>query len=190
MQQKTDDALIAQVRAGEKQAFGELLERYQDMALRVARGMVEREDVARELVQEAFLAAYLSLHQLREAGNFKRWLYSIVANTCRHYLRTQTGISLSLESLLGGVQPQDLPGVSIDPQDLVEEQEEQQRMLDAINALSAKERAVTLLYYYEQLSIEEIAMLLEISRSAVKSRLFQARKRLRSQFLLQRGEAV
>lgn len=57
--------MTALARSGNKQAFDALLERYQAMATRIAQGMVGQEEIARELVQEAFLAAYLSLHQLR-----------------------------------------------------------------------------------------------------------------------------
>lgn len=181
MQQKTDGELTALARSGDKQAFGELLERYQAMAIRIARGMVGQEEIARELVQEAFLAAYLSLHQLRDETSFKNWLYSIVLNICRSYLRDQKGRTFSLEALLGGVyfDVVALSDAYIDPQDAAEEHELRQLVLNAVHALTPKERAVTLLFYYEQLSIPEIATLLEISESAVKSRLFQARKRLR-----------
>src|SRR5947209_19507049 len=151
------------------------------MALRIAQGMVRQEEVARELVQEAWLAAYLSLHQLRDEECFKSWLYSIVLNVCRSYVRDQKGTTLSLEVMLGGVRYDTvaLSDASIDPQEIVEAHELRQRMLRAVDALSPKERAVTLLFYCEQLSVREIATLLEISEAAVKSRLFQSRKRLR-----------
>ena len=92
MQEQTDRELVTLARAGDKEAFGELLARYQPMALRIAQGMVRQEEVARELVQEAWLAAYLSLHQLRDEERFKSWLYSIVLNVCRSYVRDQSGI--------------------------------------------------------------------------------------------------
>ncbi len=100
MQEQTDRELVILARAGDKEAFGELLGRYQPMALRIAHGMVRQEEVARELVQEAWLAAYLSLHQLRDEERFKSWLYSIVLNVCRSYVRDQKGTTLSLEALL------------------------------------------------------------------------------------------
>jgi RNA polymerase sigma factor (sigma-70 family) len=182
VQEQTDRELVTLARAGDKEAFGELLARYQSMALRIAQGMVRQEEVARELVQEAWLAAYLSLHQLRDGERFRSWLYSIVLNVCRSYVRDQKGTTLSLEVLLGGVRYDTVAfsDALIDPQEMAEAHELRQRMLRAVNALSPKERAVTLLFYCKQLSIREIAALLEISESAVKSRLFQARKRLRT----------
>ena len=86
MQEQTDRELVTLARAGNKEAFSELLARYQPMALRIAQGMVRQEEVARELVQEAWLAAYLSLHQLRDEERFKNWLYSIILNVCRSYV--------------------------------------------------------------------------------------------------------
>ena len=185
MQHQTDGELVAQARSGNKRAFGELLERYQRMAMQIAVKMVRQEELARDLVQEAFLAAYLSLAQLKDAERFRNWLYSIVLNVCRSYLRDQKTITFSLEALLGGM-PSDLLALSntaLDPQEIVEERELHGVLLDAVQQLAPKERAVTLLFYYDQLSIYEIATLLDISQSAVKSRLFQARKRLRASLL-------
>ncbi len=182
MQQKTDGELVVLARGGDKQAFGELLQRYQQMAQHIARNMVGQEEIARELAQEALLAAYLSLHQLRENTRFKSWLYSIVLNVCRSYLRRQKGNTCSLEALVGGTRSDTLasPDAWIDPQEVVEEQELHRLVLQAVRGLSPKERIATLLFYYEQFSIHEIATMLHISETAVKSRLFQARKRLAS----------
>jgi RNA polymerase sigma factor (sigma-70 family) len=180
VQRKTDNELVQLARSGDKQAFGELLQRYQAMAMSIARSMLGQEEVARELVQEAFLAAYLSLRQLREDTRFKSWLYSIVLNVCRSYIRSQKGTTYSLEALLGGTRGDALAcsDAWIDPQEVVEERELHQLVLNAVQSLSPKERIATLLFYYEQFSIHEIATLLDISETAVKSRLFQARKRL------------
>jgi RNA polymerase sigma-70 factor (ECF subfamily) len=185
VQRKTDSDLVVQARRGDKQAFNELLDRYQQMAMRVAQAMVKQEEVARDLVQEAFLAAYLSLEQLKDESRFKNWLYSIILNVCRRYLRDQKTTLFSLEALLGGVPSAllELPGADLDPQDVVEAHELHEIILHAVRHLSPRECITTLLFYYEQLSIHEIATFLEISESAVKSRLFQARKQLRASLL-------
>lgn len=182
MQHEADDVLVALARSGDKQAFGELLQRYQQMALHIARSMVRQEEIAHELAQEALLAAYLSLHQLRENSHFKSWLYSIVLNVCRSYLRGLKGSTCSLEALLGGTHGEALVRLDncVDPQEIVEERELHRLVLQAVQNLAPKERSATLLFYYEQFSIHEIATLLHISEAAVKSRLFQARKHLAS----------
>ena len=185
MEEKTDASLVALARSGNKQAFGELIERYQAMAQIITLRLVGNIDIAREMAQEAMLQAYLSLDHLRDDAHFKGWLYGIVLNVCRSYLREQKRPLLSLEAMLAGSSLEEdcsfstLPG----PQEALEKLELRQLMQEAVNLLSPKNRDVTFLFYYEQLSLQEIANKLGISVVAVKSRLHQARKELREWLL-------
>ena len=183
MEETVDSALVAQARSGDKRAFGQLTERYQEMVRRIAAGMVSNAEIARELAQEAILQAYLSLDQLRDNARFKSWLYGITLNVCRNYLREQKTDVLSLEALSGGAwhhMPELLDTVDVmDPQAIAEERELHALVLQAIQRLSPKDRTATLMFYYDQLTLEEIATLLHISIVAVKGRLYRARKQLR-----------
>ncbi len=185
MQLQGDGDLVELTRSGNKEAFGELIERYEPMARRIAFGVVAQEDWVQEITQEAFLAAYLSLNQLREPERFKTWFYSIVLNGARTFLKERKLNPLSLESMIGGMYCELLPfsDAVVDPQEVAEEQELHHLLLSAVHALSPKERAATLLFYYQQLSLQEIAAILGISVTAVKSRLFKARNHLREQLL-------
>ena len=155
------------------------------MAHHVALGMVASEDIARELAQEAVLQAYLSLDHLRDEAAFRSWLYGIVLNVCRSYIRDQKTIFFSLEDLAGGLQFSAIPfsGPVPDPQEVVEERELYRLVLDAVNTLSPKNRAAVLMFYYDQLSLREIAATLGVSVVAVKGRLHKARRQLREQLL-------
>ena len=184
--EKTDAELVALARVGNKDAFGSLIERYTQMVRRLVAGMIADEAVARELAQEAMVQAYLSLDRLREAARFKSWLYGITLNVCRGYLRDRQADVLSLESLLGGMRAGcydhlALLDGAIDPQEMAEERELHAHVLRAVQHLSPKERAVTLLFYYEQHTLQEIATILALSVTAVKGRLHRARTHLRSQ---------
>ncbi len=187
MEQQTDSELVALVRAGQKSAFGPLIERYQPMVRRIAIGMIDDNEIARELAQEAILQAYLSLDHLRDAVRFKSWLYGITLNVCRGYLRKQKMETLSLEMLMGGMSGTlaDLAHLfdDVDPEVVAEQRELHRIVLQSVQSLSPRDRAATLMFYYEQLSLEEIATILEISVGAVKGRLHRARKQLRSQLL-------
>ncbi len=185
MEHRTDAELVMLARAGDKAAFGHLIERYQPMARQVALGMVKREHLAKDLAQEALLQAYLSLNHLRQADRFKSWLYGIVLNVCRSYLRDQKVNFFSWEALQGGVRGEDFQRFDPlpDPQQVFEARELHRLVLEAINALSSKNRTTTLLFYYEQLSLLEIATLLGISISAVKGRLHKSRQQLRDRLL-------
>jgi RNA polymerase sigma factor (sigma-70 family) len=185
MTNKTDAELVALARSGDKDAFGQLIERYQQMVRHIALGMVAHEEIARELAQEVILQAYLSLDHLRDNSRFKSWLYGIVLNVCRSYLRdSKTGV-LSLEAMMGGMYRDTLyfPSVVIDPEEIVEQRELHSILLEAIEGLSPKDRVATLLFYYEQLSLREIAAILGVSITAVKGRLYRAREQLKERLL-------
>jgi RNA polymerase sigma factor (sigma-70 family) len=187
MEKLTDSELVALVRSGQKNAFGPLIERYQTMVRQIITGMVANHEVARELAQEAILQAYLSLDHLRDSVRFKSWLYGITLNVCRSYIREQKMETLSLEMLMGGMHGTlaDLARLfdDVDPEAIAEQRELHRIVLQAVQGLSPRDRAATLMFYYEQLSLEEIATILEISVGAVKGRLHRARKQLRAQLL-------
>ena len=181
MEERSDAELVALARAGDKDAFGQLIERYAQMAHRVALGRIADPEVARQLSQEAMLQAYLSLGSLRADDRFRSWLYGIVLNVCRSYLRGQKGLLISLEALEGSpqVETDRLVSLNPSPQAVVEEHELQREVLDAIQGLPPKSQAAAYLFYYEGLSVREIADTLGASASAVKGRLYRARQQLR-----------
>jgi RNA polymerase sigma factor (sigma-70 family) len=186
MTNKADSELVALARSGNKDAFSQLIERYQQMVRRIALGMVAHEEIARELAQEALLQAYLSLDHLRDISRFKSWLYGIVLNVCRSYIRDQKINPYSLEAIMGGMYLDMLyyPSPVIDPEEIVEQRELHTIVLQAVQELSPKDRAATLLFYYERLSMREIAAILGVSITAVKGRLHRAREQLREHLLL------
>lgn len=185
MKEQTELELVLLARSGDKDAFGCLIERHQGLAYGLARRMVANHEIARELVQEALLQAYLSLKHLQDDSRFKSWFCGIVLNVCRSYLRDQKMPLFSLESLSGGLDFEALPFSATvpDPHEIAEEQELHRTVLNAVKLLSTQNRAVTLLFYYQQLSLQEIAAILGISVVAVKGRLYKARNQLKQQLL-------
>ena len=181
MEHRTDSELVALAREGDKHAFGQLIERYTQMVKYIVVGKVVNEEITRELVQETFLHAYLSLSHLRDDSRFRSWLYGIALNVCRSYLREQKASALSLEDLMGGMHydASTVLDMLVDPQTLVEERELQRFVFDTVQSLSPKNCEVTLLFYYEELSLQEIATTLGISVVVAKGRLHRARKQLR-----------
>ena len=180
MDQKTDTELVAKVREGDKEAFGYLVERYQQMVERIARKMIADDWIAHELAQESILQAYLSLQHLRDASRFKSWLYGITLNVCRSHLHDQQRDILSLETIIGGLHNDTVISLddTVDPQTVAEEHDLHHLVLQAIDDLSSKDKQATLLFYYEQLTLQEIAALLDVSVGTIKGRLHRARKQL------------
>ncbi|OGO00170.1 MAG: hypothetical protein A2Y90_03940 [Chloroflexi bacterium RBG_13_52_12] len=192
MIEKTDAELVALARRGDKDAFGLLTQRYQVIARRFALRFIGNEDGAQDLAQEALLQAYLSLGRLRDPARFKSWLYGIVLNVCRSHLRDRKIVFFSLEAILGGLQfyPAPLYETVVTPEKLAEEQELYKIVFDAVNGLSAGDRDIILLFYYAQLSLQEIMILMDIPVSTVKVRLHRARQRLKTILQEQHPEII
>ena len=182
MEEKTDIELVALARNGDKDAFGILAHRYQVIARRFAMRLVADDDAAQELAQEAMLQAYLSLGSLRNPARFKSWLYGIILNVYRSRIRDQKIAFFSLEAIMEGLQffpaPFSIPVLT--PEKIAEERELYQTVLNAVNTLSPGDRDIILLFYYAQLSLQEIVAMMNIPAGTVKVRLYRARQRLKT----------
>jgi RNA polymerase sigma factor (sigma-70 family) len=179
--ERTDRELIILSRQGNKEAFGDLIARYQALVGRIALRMVGAQDVAQDLVQEAMLQAYLSLKDLQNEESFRSWLYGIVLNVSKSYLRDQKRRSYFSEALNDN-QPEDLWDSSTpskDPQQIAVERELHSLVLSAIEELPQAYREAARLYYYESLTLHEIAAITGASPGAIKVRLHRARHHLR-----------
>ena len=179
----TDGELVRRAQQGERRAFDELIVRHQPIALALAIRIVGGRERAQELTQEAILHAYLSLDSIRKPNSFRAWLCSIVVNLCKSYLRRPRVETLSFEMLSGGRSFDSLPFSDSAPQPHVaaEARETHRLILAAVAQLSPANQDAVLLYYFEQLSVREIASLLQISVPAVKGRLHKSRRKLRDQ---------
>lgn len=178
--ERTDSELVLLTRSGDQEAFGLLVERYYSVPYSVALRMVPNEETARDLAQDAILQAFLSIDRLRNVERFQSWLYGIVINVCRSYLRGQKADVLSLDTFPDGW---DFAAGAADPQEIAEEQERQHQVLSAVQDLSPNQREAVLLFYYRRLSLQEIATTAGISIEAVKVRLYRARGQLRERLL-------
>ncbi len=162
-------------RAHDTDAFRQLVERYQTLAFSIALQLVSQPEMAQDLVQEAILQTYLSLDQLRDVTRFKSWFYGIVLHVCQNWRRRQHRTPLPLEV----PQAQQVCAEGADPHAIAEERELRNYIHVVLNNLSPQNRVVMLLFYYEELRMDEIAARLNLSLVAVKSRLHKGRNQLR-----------
>jgi len=169
-QQTEESRFIARSIAGDKAAFGYLVEQYQRFACSIAYRMTGQPDLAEDLAQEAFLRAWLNLPRLRGAGQFRVWLGRIVTNVTIDYLRTRRPEAALDERLPAGAES---------PPAQVVRNETQETVRQAILALPEQSRAALILREYEGLSYKEIAAILDIPLGTVMSRLHYARGKLR-----------
>lgn len=183
MLEQTELELVRQAKAGDKEAFGALVERSEVVVKRLALNITGNQEIAGELVQEAMLQAYLSLAYLRNDASFKSWFYGITLNLARTYRRKARPAPASLDAFEGD---RYFPAADLatNPQSLAEKRELYRRVLIAISQLTPRNREAIRLYYFEELSLSQIALALGISAGAVKGRLHKARQVLKAQILL------
>jgi RNA polymerase sigma factor (sigma-70 family) len=166
-------SLVTRAQAGDTNAYGELVRRFQDMAYGYAYAVVGEFHTAEDAAQEAFIEVYRCLPSLREPNAFPSWLKRIVFKHCDRLTRGKRLETMSLDA--AGQQPVRTPG----PADQAEIREAQDTVLRAIGELPARQREVTTLYYIDGYSQNEIADFLEVPATTVKSRLHASRKRLK-----------
>ncbi|MEJ5252777.1 MAG: sigma-70 family RNA polymerase sigma factor [Chthonomonadetes bacterium] len=179
-----DSQLIERCRHGDREAFDELVRRYERQAYNLAYRLTGNYDDASDVVVEAFVRAFQGLHTFRGDANFGTWLHRVVVNTFLDLRKRSKGRQqvVSLEEQMeldGDMLTRQIEDTSPGPQELVEEQEREQVLQRAIDQLSPERRILIVLYHFENLSYEEIAQMLKLPVGTVKSRLNRARLALR-----------
>jgi RNA polymerase sigma-70 factor, ECF subfamily len=174
-----DRRLIADCLGGRRDAFGELVTRYQARLYNAALRLVQSPDDAADVVQDAFLNAYQSLHSFKGDAEFFTWLYRIAFNTAISLKRKKRpSISLELHAGEPGIDPDD-PSDYVKPGIALERTEDERQLSDAIARLSPEHREVLLLKDIEGLKYEDIAVVLAVPIGTIRSRLHRARLELR-----------
>jgi RNA polymerase sigma factor (sigma-70 family) len=181
LENKSDAELVELARGRDKDAFGVIAQRYEATARRFAARLAGERGWASEALQEALLEAYLSLEHLRDPSKFRAWLCGIVLNVNRRYARQQRHPSVSLEVIEGsrgsGAMPASLAQAT--PQLDAERSELRLAVAETLKALAPAFRKAIFLFYFDGLSITEIASLTGDSEGAVKVRLYRARQQLK-----------
>lgn len=168
---------LEQARKGDKAAFGRLIEAYQGPVYNLAYRMLNNSGEAEEAAQEAFIRAYTRLDTYNPAHKFSTWMLSITSNYCIDLIRKRRTLLLSLDEPLPphpALQTQSAKGP--EAQVLINEQQELVQAM--LQQLPEEYRQAVVLRYWHDLSYEEIADMMDTSVSAIKSRLFRARRQL------------
>jgi len=176
----SDEAqLIAETLAGESAAFGQLVERYQDRLFNTLVHVMGSADDALDVVQDAFVQAYLKLDTFRQSSTFYTWLYRIAFNVAAsHRRKRRPAASVERARQATQFEPVDAqPG----PEDEVHRAERCRQVRDAIAGLSDEYRSVLVLREIDGYCYEEIAEVLDLPVGTVRSRLHRARLQLREQ---------
>jgi RNA polymerase sigma-70 factor (ECF subfamily) len=174
--QRDDDQAIAAVLSGDRDAFGELVGRYQEVAFRAAYLITRDAGLAEEAAQDGFVRAHQSLRSFRTGEPFRPWLLRIVTNLALNQVRGRSRRLRLLERV--GV----LSGAQREPaaDDAVFANERQRLLWQAIRELPEDDRVVLYLRYFLDLPEKEIAAVIGKAPGTVKSRLSRSGARLRA----------
>lgn len=179
-----DLRLIELTLAGNKEAFGELVLKYQDRLFGTLVHMLGSLEDARDAVQEAFLSAYEKLGSFRQESSFYSWLFRIAYNSAISSRRRERGFRQSLDDRksLTGTEPPDL-SPTVDPASQIQSEESQQQVRQALNELGPEYRDAIILKEIEGLRYDEISELLNCPIGTVRSRIHRARQLLRDKLV-------
>ncbi|MEX0718175.1 MAG: sigma-70 family RNA polymerase sigma factor [Planctomycetaceae bacterium] len=175
----SDARLVEDARRGDREAFGELVRRYERRVIRVIRRFVRDRDLADDLAQETFLRAYERLDQFDPSRRFGPWLFRIGVNlTLDHLRKRKRRGRFALFSEKSSGPPPD-PGVA-DPR---QRKELNQEIWAVLEQVPEKYRAVLVLRDLENFSTSEIAAILDRKEATIRWRLAEARDRFKTLWL-------
>lgn len=167
--------LVRRMKKGERAAFDKLYEQYYDRLYRTACMITGNRADGEDVTQETFIKAYLNCGKLKKEEQFRYWIYKILNRTAWQIAKKHAKERPEERILeLADTSTVDSPAVKV-------LQDEQERAIaEAVRKLEYRQRTTVILYYFNGLGTKEIARVMECMEGTVKSRLFTARKNLRT----------
>ncbi len=181
-EQKPDFDLAA-LQAGDRAEFARFVEAYSGQVYRLALKMLQNPQDAEDILQETFIKAYKALPKFEGRSSLSTWLYRIATNEALMFLRKKRPVQVSVDESIENDEGHERPRQIIDwcclPESELMSSEARENLDRSVQQLPESLRTVFLLRDIEGLSTRETAEVLDISESAVKTRLSRARFRLR-----------
>jgi len=174
-------ATVTAAQAGDSDALNELFNAFYNDVYYFALKTVKDDDLACDITQETFVEIINTIGDLHEPAAFVKWMKQITYHQCTRYFKKKKDVLVdedeegnTIFDTLKEEKAEFIPDEALDQQDLKE------TILEMLDALSEEQRAATLLYYYDELSVGQIAQIQNVSEGTVKSRLNYARKSIRN----------
>lgn len=168
-----DEYLVLSAQQGDRASLNRLLERWQDRLLRLLLSYCHDEAVAWDLLQETLLSIARGLRKLRDPATFRKWVYTLASRRYADYVRREIRRRKATDSLRE--ETQDAPTSPAPTRGIGE------RVMAALNSLPSEDRHLLCRVYLEDLPQKEVATLLGLPTGTIKSRLFNARRKLKQQ---------
>lgn len=169
-----ENTWLEQALQGNMDAFTQLVETYQRPVFNLCYRMLGDSQEAEDAAQETFWRAYQGMKKYDPSRSFATWLLSIAAHYCIDQQRKRKLPMVDIDIL----PEEDAPDPSPNPEKIISKQMENKVLHKLLDQLQPQDRAAIILRYWYEMSEEEIASTLQLSTSAVKSRLFRARRQL------------
>ncbi|EHI97318.1 RNA polymerase, sigma-24 subunit, ECF subfamily [Clostridium sp. DL-VIII] len=172
------EEIVTRCKNGEREAFRELLQTVERKALATAYFLSGNRGIAEDILQETYMKCFIEINKLKEPQAFKVWFFKILVRTGwemskRQSILVPTEITSENEKLFYDK--------NRDSNNVIDEYEIKNVMENAINNLSQNLKTVVILYYYNDMSIDEISRVTGCFKATIKSRLFYARAALKKQ---------
>jgi RNA polymerase sigma-70 factor, ECF subfamily len=171
----SDEQIVERALTGDAEAFGEIVRRWERRIFALSYGILGREEDARDATQETFLAAFRNLRTFRGEAKVSSWLHRIAVNQC---ITRQRRAKVRSEAALDDEEERNASSFSApieySPARVVEGREHIEAVRRAVGSLPLELRQVVLMKEFEELTFREIADVLDLPLSTVKSRLYTA----------------
>ena len=170
-----DQQLIDAVLAGDTQSFSIIVQRYKDLVFTLALRMMKHREEAEEVSQDTFVKVYRSLNKFKGDSKFSTWIYRVAYNTCldrlKKHKREQNTVAIDAFTV-NQISTFDNALTTL------EAAERKAAIKACLNLLPSDDSALITLFYFEELSLEEIAKIVGLTSNNVKVKLFRSRKKL------------
>ncbi|MEY8848904.1 RNA polymerase sigma factor [Psychroserpens sp. XS_ASV72] len=177
-----DQIIINQVINGDTNAFAVLVDRYKDLVFTLAMRMLKNREEAEEVAQDTFVKSFQKLDRFKGDSKFSTWLYRVAYNTCLDRIKKNKKHLNDVEiNEFTAHQVRALDNIL----DSIEEKEKSEIIIACINNLPSEESFLLTLYYFDELSLDEISTIVGINSNAIKVKLFRTRKKLAKLLKLQ-----
>jgi RNA polymerase sigma-70 factor (ECF subfamily) len=165
---------IDRVKGGDKQAFAWIVDTYRNMVYTLCLRMLTNEADAEETAQDVFVRAYHSIQGFQEKSKFSTWLYRITYNRCISVIRKKVKVI----DLVDEIPDDKISHENVSGLDLLSAGERKRYLQEALEALPETDAIVVTLFYYEELSLDEIAEVTGLTNNNVRIKLHRSRKKM------------
>ncbi|WP_298904713.1 sigma-70 family RNA polymerase sigma factor [uncultured Psychroserpens sp.] len=170
-----DQILINQIIDGDTNAFSTLVDMYKDLVFTLALRMLKNREEAEEVAQDTFIKTYKSIDKFKGDSKLSTWIYRVAYNTCLDRIKKN-------KKHLNNVEINEFTAHEVktidNALDKIEAREREEAIQRCINTLPSEDSFLLTLYYFDDLSLDEISKIVGISANSIKVKLFRCRKKL------------